>query len=59
MNTGDEVIIPGGPGWKGQRGKLVEIRRGICKVEVGGYVIDVFSLDIKPVPKTEERHETC
>jgi hypothetical protein len=57
MNIGDAVIIPGGLNWKGRRGKLAEIRHGICVVEVNGVLIDVFSLDVKPIPKEEVRHE--
>jgi hypothetical protein len=45
---GDVVIIPGGKAWTGQRGKLVGINadKAICKVDVEGYVIDVFAFDV-------------
>jgi ribosomal protein L24 len=54
VKVGDTVIIPGGKDWTGQRGKIIEIsqNRDSCKVDVNGYVVDVWALDVS-LPEPE------
>jgi hypothetical protein len=54
MKVGNQVVIPGGSDWLGQRGTLLTpATRGddIVKVRLkSGYELDVFAYDVSPLP---------